>query len=268
MAQTTIQKTNSIRFGSGQFEIKESGGSWIDLGAMRGIAFAEEWEQTEVTSDNTDPVVVRIFNHVCSMTGDLMEIDLSNLAAIRGGLDTFSTVTGSTVAGTEDIIDEGDWSADSVIMLGTQSSSGQTAAVVNSVTGTVAGLMTEDTDYFVVSDVNGNVMVSMDIGSPANNVAQDLTINYDYTTADSVSLSTGGVFEISPIEVKITNFNSAGEKFEITVYSAKNQNGISIELQSDESGEAWVSNLVIQGRIDSARTAGDQLFKIVDEQNA
>jgi len=94
MAQTSIQQSSKIQFGSGKFEISEDGESWTNLGAMRNIVFTEEWEEVRVMSDNAGEVKRSIKNHYASLAGDLMELDLGNLNTIRGGIDSYSTDAG------------------------------------------------------------------------------------------------------------------------------------------------------------------------------
>jgi len=92
--QTTVQKANTIIFGSGKFEISEDGINWEDLGAMNGIVFKESWEEVVVDSDNAGRIKVGIKNHEATLSGDMLEIDLEKLATIRGGIDSYSKVEG------------------------------------------------------------------------------------------------------------------------------------------------------------------------------
>ena len=95
MAQTSIQNENKISFGSGKLEYStDDGSTWTDLGAMRNIVFTESWEEVEVPSDNAGIVKTGIKNQMASIAGDLIEIDLSKLNALRGGLDTYSEDAG------------------------------------------------------------------------------------------------------------------------------------------------------------------------------
>lgn len=89
---TTVQQKNSIRFGSAKFEVGESEESLVDLGAMRGVAFEESWDEIQVSSDNAGIIVAGIKNHKVSLKGDLMEINLKTLATIRGGIDKYEEV--------------------------------------------------------------------------------------------------------------------------------------------------------------------------------
>lgn len=93
-AQTTIQKSNTIMFGSGKFEISEDGTNWKDLGAMNNIVFTESWEDVLVDSDNAGRIKVGIKNQEATISGDILEIDLKKLATIRGGIDEYSKEIG------------------------------------------------------------------------------------------------------------------------------------------------------------------------------
>lgn len=95
MSQTSIQNENKISFGSGKLEYStDDGVSWNDLGAMRNIVFTESWEQVKVDSDNAGRVKTGIKNQMASIAGDLMEIDLEKLDALRGGIDSYSEDAG------------------------------------------------------------------------------------------------------------------------------------------------------------------------------
>ena len=95
MNQTTVQYSDKISFGSGKFEILEAGSStWINLGAMRDIIWAETFDKVTVMSDNAGIIKEFIKNHRATLGGNLMEIDLLNLSIIRGGIDTYATRAG------------------------------------------------------------------------------------------------------------------------------------------------------------------------------
>jgi len=95
MSQTSIQNENKISFGSGKLEYStDDGVSWVDLGAMRNIVFTESWTQVKVDSDNAGRVKTGIKDQLARLAGDLMEIDLAKLNALRGGIDTFTEDAG------------------------------------------------------------------------------------------------------------------------------------------------------------------------------
>jgi hypothetical protein len=94
MSQTTVKAEHKICFGSGKFEISTDGNTWTDVGAMRNIVFAETFDKVTVMSDNAGVIKEFIKNHFASLSGDLMELDLTNLNTIRGGIDTYSFANG------------------------------------------------------------------------------------------------------------------------------------------------------------------------------
>src|SRR5690606_5626614 len=85
-AMTTVQQRNTIRFGSAKFEVGEDIDSLVDLGAMRGVEFEETWDEIQVNSDNAGVIMAGTQNHEAIIRGDLMEINLRNLALLRGGI--------------------------------------------------------------------------------------------------------------------------------------------------------------------------------------
>jgi|SRR5690625_745043 len=89
---TTVQQSNTIRFGSAKFEVGEDEESLIDLGAMRGVEFEETWDEVQVNSDNAGVIVVGMNNQEAIIRGDLMEINLQNLALLRGGIDKIEEI--------------------------------------------------------------------------------------------------------------------------------------------------------------------------------
>lgn len=100
-AMTKVQQSNTIRFGSAIFEVGEDEDSLVNLGAMRGIEFEETWDELRVNSDNAGVIVVGMNNQQAAIKGDLMEINLQNLALLRGGIDKIEEVEADTEEGTK-----------------------------------------------------------------------------------------------------------------------------------------------------------------------
>src|SRR5690606_10287153 len=53
----------------------------------RGIVFEETWDEVRVVSDNAGVIKVGVNNHMASIEGQLMEINLETLYLLRGGID-------------------------------------------------------------------------------------------------------------------------------------------------------------------------------------
>ncbi|MBU8733435.1 hypothetical protein KM915_25825 [Cytobacillus oceanisediminis] len=98
---TTVQNSSTIRFGSAKFEVGETEETLVDLGAMRGIAFEESWDERQIMSDNAGVISAGISNHTATISGDLMEINLDNLHILRGGIDKLVDVPADQTAGTK-----------------------------------------------------------------------------------------------------------------------------------------------------------------------
>lgn len=98
-AMTKVQQSNTIRFGSAKFEVGEDEKNLVDLGAMRGIEFEETWDEMRVNSDNAGVILVGMMNQQATIRGDLMEINLVNLAQLRGGIDKIEEVEADEAEG-------------------------------------------------------------------------------------------------------------------------------------------------------------------------
>lgn len=266
MRQTTVQESRAIRFGSGKFEVGETEQSLVNLGAMRDIQFEELWERVRVMSDNAGTVNVGIREHRAALQGNLMEINLENLALIRGGLDTYTVEDGTTVTGHEQVVNSGSWQLDKFIPFENQSySNGDKVAPASLTVVGNDGTYTEDTNFYVAQDTAGNFGIVV-IDHTDTEITDTLTLNYDYTPAEKKTFESGGKISISPRVVKVTNTNEEGKEFSITVFKAEVENGINIELPSDEEEDPAMTEIRLEGEVDQSKDAGKQLFKIEDFQ--
>lgn len=263
MQQTTVQNSRTLRFGSGLVEVGDDINALVNLGAMRGIIFQESWENVEVESDNAGKVSLGITNHVAGISGELMEINLTNLHNLRGGIDNYENIPGELVQGVEQVVAQGSWTTDKFIKIVNQNGDGS-PITINSITGTTTEELTPEVDYFLAQNEFGEYGIIVQDGVATN---QALTINYDYTPNAAVKLSSGGKTVISPKVVRVTNINEFGKKFQITIFKAKNQEGINIEFPADSSGEVATCPITLQGEVDATREVGSQLFEIYDEQS-
>lgn len=268
MQQTSVQKSNSIRFGSGKVEVGDDIAGLTNLGSMNGVMFEETWDEVEVKADNAGIIKKGKENQRAAVSGELHEINLTRLNEIRGGLDSYSTVDNSLVSGATQSVTSGNWSLDKFIPIENQNGDGS-AITVNSVDASTDGTLVEDTDYIVMQNENGEygIIIDSENTNLSSGTGQDLTIDYDYTPSAAKILSSGGNVEISPKVVRVTNTNEDDDIFQITIYKAYNQDGISIEFQPDDSGEPATTSINLEGVEDTSRSDGDQLFEIRDEQN-
>jgi hypothetical protein len=91
-------------------------------------------------------------------------------------------------------------------------------------------------------------------------------INYTYTPLASRTYVGGGLTEFTPQIVRITNYNADNETLQCTIWEATPDSGIKIEFQSDDAEDPAGVPIRMEGRLDVTKTAGEQLFEIVDTQ--
>lgn len=269
MKQTTVQEARSIRFGSGMVEVGEDLQNMVNLGAMRDVQFEETWDKVKVMSDNAGEIAIGIRNHHAAVQGNLMEINLENLALIRGGLDNYSEEEGTLVPDAKQVITKGTWEFGKFIKIEHQNHDlGEID--ISSVKGDQTDYTTVAGDYVLVQDAAGNwgIIVNDSEGGGGTNtdIEHTLTIEYEYTPAAKKILASGGRLSIAPRVVRITNTNEFGKEFRITIFAAEVEGGINLELPSDEDEDPAMTEIRLEGSCDEKRTIGEQLFVIEDEQ--
>lgn len=264
MRQTTVQDSKTIRFGSAEFEVGEDVNSLVNLGAMRDIQFEETWDMIKVMSDNAGEVNIGIRNHVAALEGNLMEINLNNLEKIRGGLDNFEVVAGTPVAVEDERI-----ALNSSNSKRLANKNGNNTEVADIVVTNLAGSTTyvRNTDYVIAVDAQGFTTIARVAGGDITS-GQEVLVSYEYTPNEAKILKTGGKVVLGDRVARITNTNELGKKFSITIFKSQNANGISIDLPGDEDEDPMMTNIRMEGQVDSTRDAGEQLFEIYDEQGA
>jgi hypothetical protein len=262
--QTTTQKVSTIRFGSAKIEVGETVAGLVNLGTAENIEFTEEFTPIVFKPHNTPEITVGVRDHYATAKFDLWEIDMSNLNLIRGGIDTYSTVAGSPVTVTDELVKlEGT----KMVRLANRSGDGSepTTITVKDSTNTSA---TRNTDFVIGVDASGWPVIGRVSASTVITTGETVKVSYTYTPNASTKLSTGGKNTIAPRVVRLTNTNSLNKKFQITIYAAKNQGGIELKLPGDDSEDPVSTPIELKGIVDTTRTAGDQLFEILDEQGA
>lgn len=345
MAQTGVQNLVTVRFGSAKFEVGDTVGALVDVGAIRNGVFEHSFTPVKIKSDNAGYVRQGIRDEEAALGGDLMEINLENLSKFYKGVFTHATVAaaGVTVSNeaqtltgtTENVLTKrnGDktvvtsvtvtdvagtttYVADCDYVLGVnaagyttiQRAAGKTicsglADVTIATPGktyttaggaftaglavgdhiTVSGCVeTGNNGVKTVTAVSGTVItVNETCTAETPGVGQAVVItrggiatggivhvDYTYTPLSSRTLKSGGLTTLTAQVCRFTNTNAAGKIFRITVYSTTPDAGIKINFVPDDADDVSVCPIRMLGVLDSARTAGDQLFEIYDEQHA
>lgn len=262
MAQTTVQHPETIRFGSGRLEIGKSLDSLVDVGALTGVHFTHDLgDKVAITSDNTGVILERAGTQTAQVEANLMEINLDTLAVYMGGVSKLETIAGSqeTVANEEHTL-----KGTTFIRLDHRMGDGNAVTIESIKKGDSSAV--EDTDYVVALDSDGYTCIARKSSSSVITDGSVVQVSYNYTPAMYKRLSFGGLQQLDAAVARITNFDSLGREFSITVYKATADSGIEIEFQADDADETDVVPITLVGTEDTSRTVGDQLFVIEDHQ--
>lgn len=263
MAQTTVQHPETIRFGSGRLEIGKSLDSLVDVGALTGVHFTHDLgDKVTITSDNAGVVLERAGTQTAQVEANLMEINLDTLAVYMGGVSKLETVAGSQQQVTDE---EHTLKGTTFIRLNHRMGDGN-AVTIDSVKKKGGSAAVEDTDYIVALDSDGYTCIARKSGSSVITDGSVIQVTYKYTPAAYKRLSFGGLQQLDAAVARITNFDSLGREFSITVYKATADSGIEIEFQADDADETDVVPITLVGTEDTSRAVGDQLFVIEDHQ--
>lgn len=263
MAQTTVQHPETIRFGSGRLEIGKSLDSLVDVGALTGVHFTHDLgDKVTIASDNAGVILERAGTQTAQVEANLMEINLDTLAVYMGGVSKLETVAGSQQTVTNE---EHTLKGTTFIRLDHRTGEGN-AVTIDSVKKKGGSAAVEDTDYVVALDSDGYTCIARKSDSSVITDGSVVQVSYKYTPAAYKRLSFGGLQQLDAAVARITNFDSLGREFSITVYKATADSGIEIEFQADDADETDVVPITLVGTKDTSRAVGDQLFVIEDHQ--
>lgn len=263
MAQTTVQHPETIRFGSGRLEIGKSLDSLVDVGALTGVHFTHDLgDKVTITSDNAGVILERAGTQTAQVEANLMEINLDTLAVYMGGVSKLETVAGSQQTVTNE---EHTLKGTTFIRLNHRMGDGN-AVTIDSIKKKGGSAAVEDTDYVVALDSDGYTCISRKSDSTVITDGSVVQVSYKYTPAAYKRLTFGGLQQLDAAVARITNFDSLGREFSITVYKATADSGIEIEFQADDADETDVVPITLVGTEDTSRAVGDQLFVIEDHQ--
>lgn len=263
MAQTKVQHPETIRFGSGRLEIGKSLDSLVDVGALTGVHFTHELgDKVTITSDNAGVILERAGTQTAKVEANLMEINLNTLAVYMGGVSKLETVAGSQ----QTVTNEGHTLKGTTFVRLDHRMGDGNAVTISSVEKKGGSAAAEGTDYVVAIDSDGYTCIARKSGSSVITDGSVVQVSYKYTPAKYKRLSFGGLQQLDAAVARITNYDSLGREFSITVYKATADSGIEIEFQADDADETDVVPITLVGTEDTSRAVGDQLFVIEDHQ--
>jgi hypothetical protein len=270
---TGLAVTNSPWYGSCKVEVSLDGGnSYTNVGLARSVVFNEVQEVNEIQADNGPDLANYLSRQTVELTLNSLEVFLPTYNKIRGGVDTLTDVsTGSTTA--TDSYSTGGTSEDQFLALSEQGT-GTTGITISSVkqvdTGNTSSTLTAYDDYTrsIYNDIVG--ITPLGGTGSAYNSTESLVISYGYDKVASHRLSSGGLSAPAARWYKLTNIKvvSGVNKYRyIYIYSAFLNGGLNLPFKSDNDADPVLeAPIVLLGKVDTTRTAGDQLFLIDDQQ--
>lgn len=284
-AQTTSQTPKDILIGSVRFEYStDNGSSFTNVGVGDAFAFTEEITPLDSAPDNgeTPDILKGIASQTATITGNLWEYNLTKINALRGGVDTLSSVASSLVEDNDQVVASGDWSYNVPITLSGQNQDG-TIPTINSIVGsTDTTPFVLLTDYTTLKQADGQWAVVILDSVSLTTESQSITIDTDYTPSASTSLSTGGLSDMTPVWIRLTNrvadvadATDAAANSGISLndaiyrktlydfyYCTVNAGDSSSFVSKDETSPQVPYALSMMAKNKPGRTLGDQLKKV------
>ena len=269
-AQTTPQLLNSVTMGSAKIEMRAYGstGAYTDLGLASGIEFTETLTPAELKADNASPIMVDLEEHSVTLKFDMLEQDLTKIYALRGGsggLDTYDSQAAEAVTVTDE---PHTLTGTQMVALDYANGDGSEVGSII-VTDASSNAAVRNTDYVITIGSDGKTYIGRVAASTVISSGEGVLVDYSYTPLANKSLSSGGKSTIGYLEVKLTNLKniSGTDKAKtITVYKVQVQSGLDYKFPAGDSTDPLSYPVELKGYDDATRTAGDQLYKIVDEQ--
>ena len=255
--QTTIQKEDSIRFGSGKIEAGLTAGSLIDIGAIRGLAFNDMEENVEIKFDNVDPLDYFKNGDRGSFAFTMNEVDFDTLDLFKKGKYTKTNIAGTPVIGASQAIDGSGFDFNDFILLENQNGDGS-ALSITSVTGSVDGLLVADTDYALVKDGQGRYGIAIIDSATVTVMAQTFTVIYDYTPNSAKKLVPNAFGKKQHIFVKLTHTNTQGKTWVIDMEQVTDIAQSSYPFPADDGDDVMSVEVTLEGKV----------TKMIDEQSA
>ncbi len=239
--------------------------SLASVGVLDGDSeIAVTYDLVEYLGSQGADVISYTKNHVADMNFNMIQHDLEKIEEIMGGLATVTVSNGAAVTGATQTIAAG-WTAEKAYLIEGQNGDAS-KPTINSVTASSSGVGSVDDDYFLSKGADGQwyIILRTD-GTNTYGTSESITIDYDYTPAESKTLKFGSSSaEITPKIVQFT-LTQDSKIFRVRVWAAKNENGLTFGFPSAQNDTPANIPVAMKGRIDTSKADGAQLVEIYDE---
>lgn len=251
MPQTTVQRTDAVRFGSAILSVGASFSSLTNVGAIRELVFNHKGETLEIPFDNTASMKFYKKGDKGSFTFKLAEIDLTVLSQLEDGLIDLSLTAATPVTGATQVIASGALANKQFIAYEHQNGDG-TSITPTSIVGSVDGALTAAADDFEVvlgPDGQYGVVFNVTEGAALTTMAQTLTITYNYTPNAAKTITFNDFGKKTEYVARIVNTNADGNVLRIDLSAVTNITPLSFPFQSDDGDDVATVELELEGTI-------------------
>ena len=211
--QTDIQDTKTIRIGSVKFEIGPYGGGYSDVGALMDASFIESWTDIKIKSDNAGVIEEGITDHIVTVSGIWMEVNVANLGIAFAGIGTSDTVAAAPVSITDEAVTLNDYDLSEFTYKNGDASEVDSIVVADAATPTITYI--RDCDYVVVTKADGNTAIARTHPTGIETATAVCAV----TGTDSYFLS-AGAWDVQPAvgdHIYVTGFTEAANNGAKTV---------------------------------------------------
>jgi len=245
---STYENSADVFRGSAAVSISrfQASPSYVAVGAQVGLTITRNLEVSEESVDDAQGIS-RVFKDTFNIVFDRFETLKDTIARIlHDALDDFTDVAGSIVSGATEAVASGSWGYNDPHVVEHQNGD-LGILTINSITGSVDGLLVVDTDYFIGQDDDGNTVVTIIDSVTVTTETQTMTIDYDYTPNASVTRDMGSGTTLNQFIVRIIGKND-GRQVQYDFWNVQRQAGGEVTFAKDDaedrrnaSRETWLA---------------------------
>ena len=255
--QTTVQKVNSVRFGSWTLYVStDNWVSWTNLWALKDATLNVSKNIIEFVADNCKlPPKVKVKETIFS--ANLYEVVLDNLQKIDWMAD-YSTVDWTATSVTWETLSNTWLTTDNPVKLANKNWDNTKVGSITVYADWTA--LTEGTDYDTFTENDWYSYIY-----PLKDTSWTITVDYTYTPlASKQQLYKDIIKTLATNRFKFENKDEDGKVFWIEFYEGYNRAGIEAKFLADETTD---DALNIPLEIKAYPTPDQKLFRIYDEQD-
>ena len=253
-----------VTFGSCEIEIGDNPETAMSLGIISSGNIEVKFEETnrEFEPANAPKQLIGMATQEATISFTVWDWSLGNVENMRRGLDYVRVIE----AGDVEIEAETHIAAlGGFFPLKFKNINGMPVSDISVFTES-GGLVVADGNYKVAIDPHGgtNIFVLDDAVDITQN--QVLKVDYTYSSSAGVEWGTGGLSQMTPRYIRLTNTNDKGEQIIMEFWKATFNGGLSFSFKPDNSTEPNDIPVTFRCVVDATKPKGKQLVQITDMQ--